>query len=82
MQNYLFIIGAIRYNSQVTGTCNNVFNPVQNRVLMAHQLSPLEGMLMPLFKSTMMSLKIMRTPVINEQHMDWINLYKNKTLKY
>ena len=37
---------------------------------MAHKLSLLEGMLTSLFKSTMMSLKIKRKPVINEQHTD------------
>ena len=37
---------------------------------MAHQLSLLGYMLMPLLKSTMMSLEGKRNPVINEQHMD------------
>ena len=38
MQNYLLLLGPL-YNSHVTGTCANVFNSVQNRIVIAHQLS-------------------------------------------
>ena len=65
-----FTIGAIKQQPGNRGHAIMSSILCKNRVFMAHQLSLLEGMLTPLFKSTMMSLKIMRNPVINEQHTD------------
>ena len=67
---FVLLLEPLHITARQQGTCDDVFSPVQNRILMVHPLSLLEGMLTPLFKSTMMYLKGKRNPVINKQYTD------------
>ena len=66
--------------SQAAGTYANVFIPVQNRVLMAHQLSLLR-ICQSFIKSTN-NAPGKWGEILSLMNNIWINLYTNNTLNY